>query len=128
MTSSVLSAITSSSNYELKRRLLDQLTAKVEEQKSQLEEQKLDVEAHFASSNKSNTSSQIPGLDRQFGSLKDIKIPDNLQDILSTVREKTHEVKQQERLRAVASVFKFEDPIVEKIGTKNVVEGLLIQL
>jgi hypothetical protein len=129
MTSSVLSAIASSSNYELQRRLLDQLTAKVEEQKRQLEEQKLEAEAHFASSNTSNTSSQIPGLDGQFGSLKDIKIPDNLQDILSTVREKTHEIEQQqERLRAVASGFKFEDPIVKKFGTKNAVEGLLIQL
>jgi hypothetical protein len=129
MTSSVLSAIASSSNYELQRRLLDQLTAKVEEQKRQLEEQKLEAEAHFASSNASNTSSQIPGLDGQFGSLKDIKIPDNLQDILSTVREKTHEIEQQqERLKAVASGFKFEDPIVKKFGTKNAVEGLLIQL
>jgi hypothetical protein len=68
-------------------------------------------------------------MNRQFGSLKDIKIPDNLQDILSTVREKTHEIEQQqERLRAVASGFKFEDPIVKKFGTKSAVEGLLIQL
>jgi len=125
MTSSVLSAIASSSNYELQRRLLDQLTAKVEEQKRQLEEQKLEAEAHFASSNSSNTSSVIPGLDGQFGSLKDIRIPENLQDILSSVRQKTHEIEQQqERLKAVAaSGFKFDDPIVKKFGSKNPTEG-----
>ncbi|CAG2182689.1 unnamed protein product, partial [Oppiella nova] len=45
MTTSVLNAIAGSSNIELQRRLLEQLTAKVDEQKRQLEVQKAEAEA-----------------------------------------------------------------------------------
>ncbi|CAG2120647.1 unnamed protein product, partial [Medioppia subpectinata] len=130
MTSSVLSAIAQSSNIELQRRLLEQLTAKVDEQKRQLEVQKAEAEASnasFAASMSSASSSSapplIPGLDGQFAAsaLKDITIPDNLQDILSTVKDKTLEIeRQQERLRAVAAAgFNFDDPIVKNFGPKS---------
>lgn len=119
MTSSVLSAIANSSNYELKKRLLDQLTMKVEEQKRQLQEQRQQAEAQCSST--SSTTQSIPGLDGHFATLKDIHIPDNLQDILSSVRQKTHEIEeQQERLKAVAaSGFRFDDPIVKNFGKED---------
>ena len=123
MTSSVLSAIAGSSNLDLQRRLLDQLTAKVDEQKRQLEAQKAEAEAQSSQTSKKTV---IPGLDGQFASaLKDIKIPDNIHDILSTVKQKTQEIEQQqERLRAVAaSGFKFEDPIVKNFGSKAAING-----
>ena len=128
MTSSVLSAIAGSSNLELQRRLLEQLTAKVDEQKRQLELQKAEAEAQ--SSKSLNSTPLIPGLDGQFAStLKDIKIPDNIHDILSTVKQKTQEIEeQQERLRAVAAAgFKFDDPIVKNFGS-NAVNGMAFQM
>ena len=128
MTSSVLSAIAGSSNLELQRRLLDQLTAKVDEQKRQLEAQKAEAEAQ---SSQTHNSTVIPGLDGQFAStLKDIKIPDNIHDILSTVKQKTQEIEQQqERLRAVAAAgFKFEDPIVKNFGSKTPLKGIHLNI
>lgn len=132
MTSSVLSAIQGSSNLDLQRRLLQQLTAKVDEQKRQLEEQKAEAEANaqlMQSSAQSSGGPLIPGLDGQFStsSLNDIKIPDNIHDILSTVQQKTREIEaQQQRLRAVAEQgFKFDDPIVKKFGSKSGIKGML---
>ena len=129
MTSSVLSAIQSSSNVDLQRRLLDQLTAKVDEQKRQLEEQKAEAEAN-ASLLKSSKTTVIPGLDGQFAtsvsSLTNIQIPDNIHHILSNVKQKTREIEaQQERLRAVAEQgFKFDDPIVKNFGSKTGIQGI----
>lgn len=88
----------------------------VEEQKRQLEEQRKQAEAG------ASTSLQIPGLDGQFASsLNDISIPDNLQDILASVRVKTREIEeQQERLKAVAAAgFHFDDPIVKKFAQNH---------
>lgn len=124
MTSSVLATIATSSNIQLQRQLLDQLTAKVEEQRKQLEEQRKQAEEQFnytsLSSSTSSSTTQIPGLDGQFGSLNNIQIPDNLKDILTTVRQKEQEIEQQQqRLRVVAAAgLRLEDPIVKNFGNE----------
>jgi hypothetical protein len=108
MSNTVLKQVASSSNIDLQRRLLDQLNAKVEEQKRQLEIEKKKAEERVrsttsiasttSSSSGSWISSGIPGLDGQFlghgnhgnqpvvtttssafdSSIANIKIPDNL--------------------------------------------------
>lgn len=99
MTSSVISAIFTSDNHELQRKLLNQLTEKVEDQRLQLKKQQPEEE-------KINTPKTIPGLsnsvslDNVFNNLKNIQIPDNIRDILNTVQEKTMQIEaEQTRLR-----------------------------
>ncbi|KAI2809191.1 Death-inducer obliterator 1 [Blomia tropicalis] len=98
MTSSVISAIFTSDNHELQRKLLNQLTEKVEDQRLQLKKQQPEE--------KINTPKTIPGLsnsvslDNVFNNLKNIQIPDNIRDILNTVQEKTMQIEaEQTRLR-----------------------------
>jgi len=100
MTSSVLSAIATSDNYELQKRLLFQLTEKVENQRRILEKQKQETE-HKINQNPS-ISLQSPiganpvSMNNVISNIKNIQIPDNLKDILKSVQEKTAQIETQQ--------------------------------
>lgn len=113
MTSSVLSAIATSDNYELQKRLLDQLTEKVEDQRKLLEKQKQETEDKISQNPNAalslpNSLGSVPNsssvsINSLFNNIKNIQIPDNIKDILKSVEEKTAQIEaQQARLRAVS--------------------------
>ena len=105
MATSVMAA--NSSNVDLQRRLLEELTQKVEEQRRELEQKRAAVGA--------TSDTTIPGLDGQFAAstanTRSGGADINYADILSSVKQ----VGAQDQGFRLA-----EDPIVEKFGTKGV--------
>lgn len=94
MTTSVLNAVASTEDYELKQTLLNHFSERVDSQLS-----KTDKDERISLSSNSIGSTVLPppaassanpvSLDNVFSNIKNIQIPDNLKDILKTIQEKT---------------------------------------
>jgi hypothetical protein len=109
MTSTFLGSVAKNATIEEQKQLLEELTKRVEDSKRQLEEQRKAAEAAFTIASKSidiinKTESSIPGLDGSYPSndtnrltLDSLQIPENLKEILETVKQRgTYETGQKD--------------------------------